>query len=576
MRRCSGRRQPTLGFRLTDVTAAAGIDFHHNSGAFGAKYLPETHGLRLRLSRLRQRRLAGHPAGQRDGLARPQAPAQHPEALPQQPQRHVHRRHRSAPDWTSRCTAWAWRWPTTTTTASPIILITAVGQNRLFQQHRAAASFVDVTEQAGLGGRSSFSTSAVWFDYDRDGLLDLLVCNYVKWSPERDVFCSVDGKRKSYCTPEAYHGETCWLFRNRGNGTFEDVTAKSGIFDSTSKSLGVALVDYDRDGWLDVLVANDTQPNKLYRNLRNGTFRRRGGARRDRLQRGRQGARRAWAIDAADYDNSGVFGIAITNFDNEMMALYRPSRAGGYIGFGDQGRRGPGLARKPGLRLRLPRYRPGWTAGPGRGQRPHRSKPSATSVATWATRSRRTCFINDGQGRFRDVAAAAGRRLCRAQGGARRWPWRFRPRRRSGPADHHQPGPGVPVPQRPDATGFHPLRIRLTGKKSNRDAIGAVVRVTTPEGTAIAHGQDRVELPVAIRADAHLRPGTARRRHAPEHRMAQRRDAGIHRRSLRRIRVRGRPTAQETGRLLSDRADSQSSRYPFWRDYCPIAARITF
>ena len=84
---------------------------------------------------------------------------------------------------------------------------------------------MDVTQSSGLGGRAAFSTSALWFDFDRDGLLDLFVCNYVQWSPEHDVFCSLDGKHKSYCTPEAYRGETCWLFRNRGNGTFEDVTA---------------------------------------------------------------------------------------------------------------------------------------------------------------------------------------------------------------------------------------------------------------------------------------------------------------------------------------------------------------
>ena len=86
------------------------------------------------------------------------------------------------------------------------------------------------------------------------------------------MFCSLDGKQKSYCTPEAYRGETCWLFRNRGNGTFEDVTATCGIFDSSSKALGVALIDHDQDGWPDIFVANDTQPNKLYRNQRNGTF----------------------------------------------------------------------------------------------------------------------------------------------------------------------------------------------------------------------------------------------------------------------------------------------------------------
>ena len=90
---------------------------------------------------------------------------------------------------------------------------------------------------------------------------------------EQDVFCSLDGKQKSYCTPEAYRGSTCWLFRNRGDGTFEDVTAKSRhLRHRASKSLGVAMLDYDEDGWPDLLVANDTQPNKLYRNLHNGTF----------------------------------------------------------------------------------------------------------------------------------------------------------------------------------------------------------------------------------------------------------------------------------------------------------------
>ena len=132
----------------------------------------------------------------------------------------------------------------------------------------------------------------MWVDFDRDGLLDLFVCNYVKWSAEHDVFCSLDGKQKSYCTPEAYRGETCWLFRNRGNGTFEDVTATSGIFDSSSKSLGVALLDYDQDGWPDLFVANDTQPNKLYRNLRNGTFKDVGARGGRGAQRRRQGARR--------------------------------------------------------------------------------------------------------------------------------------------------------------------------------------------------------------------------------------------------------------------------------------------
>ena len=173
----------------------------------------------------------------------------------------------------------------------PDLLVTCVGQNRLFR-NTGKGTFVDVTRASGLGGRPGFSTSALWLDFDRDGLLDLFVCNYVKWSAEHDVFCSLDGKQKSYCTPEAYRGDTCWLFRNRGNGTFEDVTATSGIFDTSSKSLGVAMLDHDQDGWPDIFVANDTQPNKLYRNQRNGTFKDVAVEAGCGVQHRRQGARR--------------------------------------------------------------------------------------------------------------------------------------------------------------------------------------------------------------------------------------------------------------------------------------------
>ena len=155
----------------------------------------------------------------------------------------------------------------------------------------------------------------------------MFVCNYVKWSPEHDVFCSLDATHKSYCTPEAYRGDTCWLFHNRGDGTFEDVTATSGIFDSSSKSLGVAMLDYDGDGWPDLLVANDTQPNKLYRNQRNGKFK--DVAVEAGLAFSADGkARAGMGVDVGDFDNSGRPGIAITNFDNEMIGLYR-AREGG-------------------------------------------------------------------------------------------------------------------------------------------------------------------------------------------------------------------------------------------------------
>ena len=241
---------------------------------------------------------------------------------------HVHRHDEAGRARRSSCTGWARRPPTTTTTAGRTSCITAVGQNRLFR-NGGKGTFVDVTDQAGLGGRDGFSTSALWFDYDRDGWLDLLVCNYVKWTPETDVFCSVDGKQKSYCTPEAYRGTTSWLFRNKGNGTFEDATAKAGLFDATSKSLGVTLIDYDQDVWPDLFIANDTQPNKLYRNNGNGTFTELG------LQAGlafsEEGrARAGMGVDAADVDNTGRVSVVVTNFSGEMLGLYRPVGAGQY------------------------------------------------------------------------------------------------------------------------------------------------------------------------------------------------------------------------------------------------------
>jgi hypothetical protein len=467
-----------LNFRLVDVTAAAGIDFHQNSGAFGAKYLPETMG-------------SGCAFFDYDGDGWLDLLLVNGMDWPDHKRRRstlkLYRNNRNGTftDVTERAGLAVEMYGMGVAVADydndgfPDVLITAVGQNRLFH-NTGKGTFVDVTERAGLGGRSAFSTSAAWFDFDRDGLLDLLVCNYVKWSPERDVFCSVDGHRKSYCTPEAYHGETCWLFHNRGNGTFEDVTAKSGIFDSTSKSLGVALVDYDRDGWLDVLVANDTQPNKLYHNLRNGMFE--DVAVRAGIAFSEDGkARAGMGIDAADFDNSGADGIAITNFDNEMMALYRPTRAGG---FSDSAiRAGVGQASRESLgfgcafldidldgRLDL-------AAVNGHIDETVRHIRSNVGYAQPPH-----LFHNDGQGRFRDIASSAGAGFAAAKVARGLAYGDFD---RDGDLDlvvTTNQGPAYLY--RNDVTsGFHALRIRLTGKKSNRDAIGAVVRVTTPEAT---------------------------------------------------------------------------------------------
>lgn len=314
-----------LGFRFVDATGEAGIHFAHNSGAYGGKLLPETLGSGCAF-------LDYDADGWQDILL--VNSMDWPGHKRQRTTLKLYRNNRNGTftDVTKAAGLDVELYGMGVAVGDynndgfPDIFITCVGQSRLFR-NRGNGTFVDATKASGLMGKQGLSTSAVWFDYDRDGYLDLFVCNYVRWSAEHDVFCSLDGKNKSYCTPEAYRGDTCWLYRNRGNGTFEDVTASSGVFDSSSKSLGVAMLDYDQDGWPDLLVANDTQPNKLYRNLHNGKFK--DIAVEAGLAFSTEGkARAGMGVDVADYDNSGKPGIVITNFDNEMIGLYRFSGKG--------------------------------------------------------------------------------------------------------------------------------------------------------------------------------------------------------------------------------------------------------
>jgi enediyne biosynthesis protein E4 len=465
------------GLRLIDVTTQAGIGFHHNNGAFGAKHLPETMGPGcafldydadgwLDILIVNGMDWPGHNRG-RSTLS-------------------LYRNNRNGTftDVTERAGLSVQMYGMGVAVADynndgfPDILITAVGQNRLFQ-NTGKGHFIDVTEKACLGGRTAFSTSALWFDFDRDGLLDLFVCNYVKWSAEHDVFCSLDGKNKSYCTPEAYPGSTCWLCRNRGNGTFEDVTAKSGIFDTSSKSLGVALLDYDNDGWPDLLVANDTQPNKLYRNQRNGMFE--DVAVRAGVAFSEDGkARAGMGIDVADFDNNGAPGIAITNFDNEMMALYRPSRSGLYADSALKSGVGPATRESLGFgclfldadldgRLDLLAVN-GHIDDTVRNLRRNATYAQAPHL-----------FLNDRNGMFRDCARQAGDAFAApkvARGLA------YGDFDRDGDLDlliTTNNGPAYLY--RNDITsGNRSLRIRLIGAKSNRDGIGAVIRAFTPDG----------------------------------------------------------------------------------------------
>ena len=186
-----------------------------------------------------------------------------------------------------------------------------------------------MTVRAGVGA-SGFSTCAVWFDYDNDGRLDLFVCRYVEWSIKTDLFCTLDGQTQIVLHAGILQGAEPVLFRNTGNGAFEDVTKAAGLYDPASKALGAALIDHDEDGRIDLFVANDTQPNRLYRNRGNGTFT--DVAVTAGVAFNEAGVARAgMGTDAADYDGSGRASLVIGNFSNEMMALYTNEGNGLFI-----------------------------------------------------------------------------------------------------------------------------------------------------------------------------------------------------------------------------------------------------
>ena len=199
------------------------------------------------------------------------------------------------------------------------VFVTTVDGGRLL--HNEGRRFVDVSRVAGLR-RDGFSVSAAWLDYDRDGLADLLVGNYVVWTPavETTVHCTQMGVR-GYCGPDAYRPTSATLYRNRGGGRFEDVTRAAGFGDPSDKVMGIAVLDYDSDGWPDVFLGSDRVPAKLLRNDHQGHF-------LDRavplgVAMSEHGVARAnMGVDAADIDRSGRASLAVGNFLNEMLGLY--------------------------------------------------------------------------------------------------------------------------------------------------------------------------------------------------------------------------------------------------------------
>jgi enediyne biosynthesis protein E4 len=468
--------RPSGPIQFTDVTTRAGIHFKYNSGAFGKKLLPETMGPGVcvldydndgwqDILFVNSMDWPGHGSGK-------SFPALY------------HNNHDGTFTDVTREAGLAVEMYGLGCTVGDYdndgyddIYITAVGSSRLFH-NLGNGKFIDVTAKAGVAS-PGFATSAVWFDYDNDGHLDLFVAHYVKWSIGTDQYCSLSGKEKSYCTPEAYKGESSELFHNKGNGTFENVTKKAGLLDSTSKSLGIALLDYDNDGWIDLFVSNDTQPNKLYRNNHDGTFT--DVAVASGVAFSDAGTTRAgMGTDAADYDHSGRQSVVIGNFANEGMALYHNDGNGLFTDKAPAS----GLSRMTIRSLTFGTVffdydldgRPDILAVNG-----HVADDISLVQPTIQYAEPAQLFRNVSNEKFEDVTASTGRALTKPIVG-----------RGAAYLDYDNDGDldliimdnrgNARLLRNENGNQSDMLRLKLVGAKSNRDAVGAKVTVTMPSG----------------------------------------------------------------------------------------------
>ncbi len=476
------------GVTLQDVTAKAGIHFVHNNGAFGKKFLPETVG-------------PGVAFIDYDNDGWPDIFLVNGTDWPGHGQKHTtpklyHNNHDGTfTDVTHKAGLDVEMYGIGVAVGDydndgyDDLFVTAYGQSHLFHNN-GNGTFTDVTQKAGLGGIKEFNTSAAWVDYDKDGKLDLVVGNYVRWSPETDLYCTMDGKSKSYCTPESYQGTSVRLWRNNGedsngNVTFSDVTQKAGLGEPTSKTLGVAVLDYDNDGWPDLLFSNDTQPNKLYRNNGNGTFTEKAVV--AGVAFSEDGVARAgMGVDTADYDRTGNTSLMITNFSNQMISLYHNEGKGLFVDEAPRSDVGRASLLTLGFGCFFFDYDlDGW---PDILVVNGHIDPDIQKVQVNVKYAEPPhLFRNLGKGKFAEVTKSAGAEFAVARVG-----------RSAAYADVFNDGRldvllstnggavhlfrNVAAKDSSSSTN-HSVRFKLIGTKSNRDGIGAVVRVTSSDGT---------------------------------------------------------------------------------------------
>jgi hypothetical protein len=475
-----GAAAPVSPVTFRDITQQAGLHFVHNNGAFGKKFLPETLG-------------PGVAFIDYDNDGWPDIFLVNGADWPGHAQKHTtpklyHNNHDGTfTDVTHKAGLDVEMYGLGVAAGDydndgfDDLFVTALGQSRLFHNN-GNGTFTDVTQKAGLAGPRELSTSAAWVDYDKDGRLDLVIGNYVQWTPEGDLYCTLDGKNKSYCTPESYKGTSARLWHNRGDGTFEDVTQKAGLGEPTSKTMGIAVLDYDNDGWPDLLFSNDTQPNKLYRNNGNGTFTEKGVI--AGIAFSEDGVARAgMGVDAADYDHSGYPSVMITNFSNQMLSLYHNEGKGLFVDEAPQSAVGRATLLTLGFGCFFFDYDlDGWPdifVANGHID-PEIQKVQANVKYAMPPH----LFRNLGKGKFEEVTSLMGSAFNAPRVG-----------RGAAYADINNDGRldlllatnGGPAylfrNEAQPGTANRSLRLKLIGTKSNRDGLGAVARVTVAGDT---------------------------------------------------------------------------------------------